>query len=243
MKLSIVGSGGAFSKCGGNACSVLDGRVMIDIGSPPQVLLPRLGLELHDIELLLVTHFHFDHLGMLPTFLGAMAWSDAETPTPGWLTIAGPIGIREISQRLVLAGYGRSTQERIDERVAPRYVALQDGDDVSIGATRVRGHAVVHSTGPSLAYAVSRGPLRVGFSGDTTLCPGIRRLAAESDVLVCECSGMEGPVEGGHMWRGEVEELADTNPECRFIVNHLSSRGTVRGALVTHDLLTLELPG
>jgi ribonuclease BN (tRNA processing enzyme) len=218
----------------------LDERVMIDIGSPPQGLLPRLGLELHDIELVLVTHFHFDHFGMLPTFLGALAWADEEVQ-PGRLTIAGPVGIREMTHRLVAAGYGRATQEQIDARVAPGYVDLQDGMDVSIAGTRVRSHAVVHSTGPSLAYSLSRNGLRVGFSGDTTLCPGIRRLAAESDVLVCECSGMDGPVGGGHLWRAEVEELVEANPACRFVVNHLSTRGTVRGALVTHDLLTLEL--
>ncbi len=216
---------------------------MVDVGSPPQVLLPRIGLELSDIELLLVTHFHFDHMGMLPTLLGALAWSEASMPEPGWLTIAGPVGIREMTRRLVAAGYGRTTQERIEERVAPRFVVLQDGQEVTMGATRVRSHAVVHSTGPSLAYSVSRSSLRVGFSGDTTLCPGIRRLAAESDVLVCECSGMTGPVGGGHLWRGEVEELVEANPECRFVVNHLSARDTVRGALVAHDLLTLELPG
>jgi ribonuclease BN (tRNA processing enzyme) len=243
VQLSIVGSGGAFSQCGGNACSVLDRRVMVDIGSPAQVLLPRLGLELGDIELLLVTHFHFDHAGMLPTFLGALAWSGEGATEPGRLTIAGPVGIREISRRLVAAGYGRATQQRIDERVAPRYMVLQDGDEVTVADTRVRSHAVVHSTGPSLAYSVRRDGLRVGFSGDTTLCPGIRRLAAETDVLVCECSGMEGPVEGGHLWRGEVEELVEANPSCRFVVNHLSARGTVRGALAAHDLLSLELTG
>lgn len=242
MKLSILGSGSAFSGCGGNACSVLDERVMVDVGSPPHVLLPRIGLRPQDIELILLTHFHLDHSGMLPLLLGALAYAD-DPPEPGRLTIAGPVGTRELVRRLSLAGFGSTIQRRIDEVVAPRYVVLQDGGDVRIGESRVRSHAVVHSTGPSLAYSVTRAGVRTGFSGDTTLCAGIRRLAAEVDVLVCECSGIEGPMAGGHLWREEVEELIQAAPGCRFVLNHLGGRGRVPGALIAHDLLTLELSG
>jgi ribonuclease BN (tRNA processing enzyme) len=243
VKLSILGSGSAFSGCGGNACSVLDQRVMVDCGTPPQLLLPRVGLRLHDIELLLVTHFHFDHFGMLTTLLGALAYND-EPPPPGHLRIAGPAGTRELARRLVVAGYGSVTADRVDQVVAPEYVVLQDGSDVDIDGTRVRSHAVVHSLGPSLAYSVTRGGVRVGFSGDSTLCAGVRRLAAEVDVMVCECTAMDGPVAGGHMWRGDVEELIGGNPDTRFVLNHLGGRGEVPGAILAHDLLTLELgPG
>ena len=88
---------------------------------------------------------------------------------------------------------------------------------------------------------MTRGGLRVGFTGDTTLCAGLRRLAGEVDVLVCECSGVDGPVGGGHLWRDEVAELIREHPKVRFVLNHLSGRVSVPGALIAHDLLTLEL--
>ena len=238
--LSILGSGSAFSGCGANASALLDERVMVDAGSPAHLLLPRLGVRIHDIELVLLTHFHMDHSGMLPLLLGALAHSD-EPPEPGRLTIAGPVGTRELIERLTVAGFGGPTQRRIDDRVAPRYVVLQDGSDVEIGASRVRSRAVIHATGPSLAYAVSRSGLRVGFSGDTTLCAGLRRLAGEVDALVCECSGPDAPVAGGHLWRGEVAELIEDNPGVRFVLNHLAAPVSIPGALVAHDMLTLEL--
>ncbi|HYA00323.1 MAG TPA: ribonuclease Z [Candidatus Binatia bacterium] len=240
VRLSVLGSGSAFSGCGGNACSLLDERIMVDCGSPPHVLLPRLGVGLQDIELILLTHFHYDHTAMLPFLLGALAYAD-EPPQPGSLTIAGPVGTEEMVRRLLSAGFGTSTQRRVDELVAPRFAILQDGSDTEIAGVRIRSHAVVHSTGPSLAYAIAQDGVRVGFSGDTTLCAGLRRLAREVDVMVCECSGMERPAAGGHLWRGEVEQLAREHQEVRFVLNHLGGRGTVAGALVAHDLLTLEL--
>jgi len=82
VRLSILGSGSAFSGCGANASALLDERVMVDAGSPAHLLLPRLGVRIHDIELVLLTHFHMDHSGMLPLLLGALAHSD-EPPEPG----------------------------------------------------------------------------------------------------------------------------------------------------------------
>jgi ribonuclease BN (tRNA processing enzyme) len=240
VRLSILGSGSAFSGCGLNASSVLDERVMVDAGAPPHVLLPRLGLRIQDIELVLLTHFHMDHIGMLPLLLGALAHAD-DPPEPGRLAVAGPVGTRELIRRLTVAGFGGSTQRNVEERVAPRYVVLQDGSDVQIGGSRVRSHSVVHSTCPSLAYSVTRGGLRVGFTGDTTLCAGLRRLAGEVDVLVCECTGQDVPIEGGHLCRDEVVGLIAEHPKVRFVLNHLSGSVSIPGALLAHDLLTLEL--
>ncbi len=239
VRLSILGSGNAFGGGGGNAATLLDQHVLVDVGSPPHLLLPRLGLSVRDIRLVLLTHFHYDHTAMLPLLLGALAWDDRTEP--GRLVIAGPVGTRDMVEGLIGVGFGPGTQRRIDERVAPGYAVLQDGGDVRFGEYRVRSHAVVHSTGPSLAYAVAKDGVRVGFSGDTTLCAGLRRLCAEVDVLVCECSNWDGPAGGGHLWRGEVEELVAGYPEVRFLLNHLPGRGSVPGALIAHDLLTLDL--
>ena len=102
-------------------------------------------------------------------------------------------------------------------------------------------YAVVHSTGPSLAYAIT-GPdgATVGLSGDTTLCAGLRRTVAASQLMVCECTGWDAPV-GTHMWAGEVRTLVEDYPETTILLTHLVERRTLPGALLAHDLLTLEV--
>src|ERR1700686_3448609 len=104
MRLTVLGSGSAFSECGCNAGYLVDGRVLVDCGAPVPSLMRRAGASLQDLRLILLTHFHADHTFVLPTVLGALAY--AEPPAPGPLVIAGPVGTREYVSRLLGDGYG-----------------------------------------------------------------------------------------------------------------------------------------
>ncbi len=238
MRLTVLGSGSAFSGCGHNSAYCVDGRILVDCGCAVQVQMPRAGLELAAVTTVLLTHFHADHTYMLPVFLGARALND---DAPSRLRLGGPPGTEEYVRRLLRTGYGASLQDVIRERLRPETVVLQDGSDTVVDGYRVRAHAVVHSTGPSLAYALTAPDgVTVGFSGDSEMCAGLRRCAARSDVMVCECTSFEGPL-ASHVWAGEVSELMAALPGTRFVLTHLSERRPLPGALLAHDLLTLEI--
>jgi ribonuclease BN (tRNA processing enzyme) len=240
MRVTVFGSGDAFSGCGCNAGYGIDSSVLVDCGAPVTALARRAQFDLRSLRLLLITHFHADHTFMLPVVLGACAVL-AET-APADLTIAGPPGIREYALRLVADGYGTHMRTLIEERVAPRFVALQDGSDMELQGYRVRAHGVVHSLGPSLAYAVSDDAgATAGFSGDSTLCAGLHRAIEGCGLFVCECTGWDGPVPGGHMWRDEVATLVSGYPDTAFVLSHLGERRTLPGALIAHDLLALDV--
>ncbi|HEV7679237.1 MAG TPA: MBL fold metallo-hydrolase [Candidatus Dormibacteraeota bacterium] len=238
MRLTVLGSGSAFSGVGHNASYCVDGRLLVDCGSPAQLLLPEAGMQLQSVEAILVTHFHADHSAMLPVVLGARALT---TDNPPPLRLAGPPGTREYVSRLVHTGYGGHLHGLIFDRLGLETTVLQDGAEADVCGYRVRAHAVVHSMGPSLAYSVqdSHGA-SVGFSGDSTLCAGLRRAIAQSQLMVCECTGWDRPVPS-HLWWGEVSELIDAHPATRFVLSHLVERRQVRGALLAHDLLTLDV--
>ena len=239
MRLTVLGSGSAFSQVGGNAAYCLDGRVLIDCGSPAHLLLPRAGIAVSGIETVLLTHFHADHTYMLPVLLGACALGPDRDPPP--LRLAGPPGTREYVLRILATGYGTSLHDLIVGRLGLDAVVLQDGSDTNLGDFRVRAHAVVHSTGPSLAYAIT-GPdgATVGLSGDSTLCPGLRAATAQSQLMVCECTGWDGPV-GSHMWAAELRTLIAENPGTTVLATHLTERRHLPGGLVAHDLLSLDV--
>jgi len=239
MQVTVLGSGDAFSGTGCNAGYLVDAAVLVDCGAPAPALLRRVARDVSGLRLILITHFHADHTYMLPVVIGACALA---SPCAPGLVIAGPVGTREYVQRIVSAGYGSEIVKIVNDNVSPRYIALQDGDDVEIAGYRLRAHAVVHSLGPSLAYTLTDSTgARVGFSGDSTMCAGLRRAIEGSDLFVCECTGWGAPVPGGHLYSDQVSELVDAYPSTRFLLTHLAARHSLPGALIAHDLLTLDV--
>jgi ribonuclease Z len=239
LRVTVLGSGDAFSGSGCNAGDLVVGGVMVDCGAPAHVLMKRVDLSVAGLRLVLLTHFHADHTFMLPQVLGSRALaheSDAE------LVVAGPVGTGEYVERLLIDGYGGSIRALLRERALVRYWDLQDGSDVTLAGYRVRAHAVVHSTGPSLAYAVSDADgATAGFSGDSTLCAGLERVIEQSDLMVCECTAWDASVAGGHLWSSQVQELMGRHSQTPFLLSHLSERRELPGALMAHDLLTVEV--
>ena len=84
MRLTVLGSGSAFSSCGCNAGYLVDGRVLVDCGAPVPALVRRAATSIHAITLILLTHFHADHSFMLPTILGARALRRHAQPPGRW---------------------------------------------------------------------------------------------------------------------------------------------------------------
>jgi len=238
MRLTVIGSGSAFSGAGHNACYCVDGRLLVDCGSPAQYLLAEAGRSVDDLDGLLLTHFHADHTAMIPVVLGARALVH-DTPRP--MGLAGPPGTAEYVSRLISTGYGSHLHKLIYDRLGLAFTMLQDGSDTEFCGYRIRAHSVVHSTGPSLAYAISDpSGASVGFSGDSTLCAGLRRAVSQSQLMVCECSGFDRPIPT-HLWFGEISELMDAHPGTRFVLSHLTDRRPVRGAILAHDLLSVDV--
>jgi ribonuclease BN (tRNA processing enzyme) len=240
MRVTVLGSGSAWSECGCNAGYVVDGRVLVDCGAPVPALVRRAETSVQEITLILLTHFHADHTFALPTVLDARAY--AAQPTPGTLVVAGPVGTREYVSRLITTGYGSHARRTIEANVDPEFVVLQDGSAIELAGYRVEAHAVMHSVGPSLAYRLTdANGATVGFSGDSELCAGLRRSIAGCALYVCECTGWDAPAPGGHLWREEVAGLVAEYPATTFLLSHLAERRELEGALVAHDLLSLEI--
>src|SRR5713226_4830120 len=95
MQLQFVGSGDAFGSGGRfNTCFHLVGRnlnTLIDCGATSLVSMNKLAINRNEIETILITHFHADHIAGLPFFILEANYVLKRKTS---LTVAGPPGLK-----------------------------------------------------------------------------------------------------------------------------------------------------
>src|SRR5262249_2598414 len=73
MRLTIIGSGDAFGSGGRfNTCLFLEtakGKLLVDCGASSLVALKAQGLDPNEVDGIVLSHLHGDHLGALPFLL------------------------------------------------------------------------------------------------------------------------------------------------------------------------------
>lgn len=72
--------------------------ILIDCGEATQITLNKQGWSFKDIDLILITHFHADHISGLPGFLLMMGNADRREP----VNIVGPKGLRHVVSSLLV---------------------------------------------------------------------------------------------------------------------------------------------
>jgi ribonuclease BN (tRNA processing enzyme) len=187
VRFTALGTGTAAlspnRSCAGYLLEADELQVLIDCGSGVTRRLAELGKTWQAISHILLTHFHIDHHGDLPTLLFAFrrGMSPARTAP---LEIIGPPGTLGLIERLATAygpwittpGFPLSVRE-----ITP------DAPIELLGHTRLSCHKVPH-TAESVAYSMERGSRRIVYTGDTGVSDTLATWARNCSLLVCECS-------------------------------------------------------
>ncbi|MCL1789506.1 MAG: ribonuclease Z [Oscillospiraceae bacterium] len=102
LEISLLGTGGTIPLHNRYLSAMLaryNGRMLlIDCGEGTQVTMRELGWGFIQLNVILITHFHADHIAGLPGLLLTLANSDRTEP----LTIAGPPGLGRIVSSLTV---------------------------------------------------------------------------------------------------------------------------------------------
>ena len=150
LDVCVLGCGGVVPKTDRHLASAYlryNGYgVLIDCGEGTQLAVKEAGFLLSRIGLILITHFHADHVTGLPGLLLSMGNEGRTEP----VTIAGPEGIEEVVRSLCVVA--KEIPFSLD------IVTLGDFDSVERGGMMVTAFEVLH-TCPCLAYdiRISRG--------------------------------------------------------------------------------------
>jgi ribonuclease Z len=210
-----------------------DWAILIECGGSPLQKMAQLGIGLEELEALILSHQHPDHIYGLPALVQGLWIGGRENPLP----IYGPAQALDRAKAL-LELLDLSDREGMFP-VEWHPVPLREGREVGRwGEILISAAPMVHGSNDTLALRFENtdtGRAAV-YSADTEPCAALVRLAAGADLLLHEATG-EHP---GHSTPAEAAEVAREAGVARLALIHYPVRGV---NLEAWRLQAAEFPG
>ncbi|GAB6147719.1 MBL fold metallo-hydrolase [Stetteria hydrogenophila] len=181
INVVFAGTGSALHPYRGQSSVVLEVAgilLAVDLGCAALNVLERTGLDPVEVNHVIVTHGHYDHICGIPH----LAFLKSFRGTPR-ISLAGPAEALDALSRMVSAVRG-------DRRVSISYNAVSE---LYSAGVRVVMFEAAHTV-PAFSVSVEHGGVRVVISGDTRPMESYKRMAADAALAVHEATmppGME----------------------------------------------------
>ena len=178
--------------------SKFTGRLMLlDVGDGAlRDLLEHSGIQfVQDLDLIAITHGHFDHMGSIHSLLGFLRMMKRSEK----LHILLPTDCIEAIQ--CIKGFRNAYKESLPFEFW--YHELKHGtgfdtDFFKVNAIEVQHFGKENTTDqdklmPALGYRVQVGSTVVAYTGDTRMCPGAEDVVRDADLAIIEATRKEAP--------------------------------------------------
>ncbi|MEE9218868.1 MAG: ribonuclease Z [Acidobacteriota bacterium] len=217
MRLTVLGSGTLVPSLrrqpSGYLVEAGEQRILLDCGSGTLRRLLESGSCADQLDLILISHTHIDHISELPLLLFSAHYSPCPRQRP--LRLAGSTGFAEFFSALETF-YGEAVDARHYER---QVEVLAAGDGLEAGSARIRTAAARH-TASSLAFRIEQGGCSLVYTGDTEYCEDLVRLARGCDLLLCECSFPDESPAAGHLTPSQAGRIAGEAGARKLMLTH-----------------------
>ena len=245
VAVQVLGSGGPELGDGRASSSYLiwlDGkaRVMVDAGGGSSLNFERSGARFEDLDAVLFTHLHIDHVADWPAYVKGGYFSERQRHLP----VFGPEGnqllpdIGDFQSRL-FTGAWPYMADAIDDTPAPyklpaRAVSGESLWQQELERLSISALSVNHGPLPALAWRVDVAGCGITFSGDTSARgDNLITLAQGSDLLIAHNAIPEsgrGIARRLHMPPSRIGEVAAQAAVAELLLSHRMQRTLGREA-------------
>lgn len=277
MQLTLLGTGcpAVHAERYGPAQIVRHGdmTLLVDCGSGVTQRMAQAGISGRDIDAVLLTHMHSDHVVDLFQLVISSWHQGRDRP----MRVFGPQGTYAYVDGVVSL-WQSEMERRIEHERRPSAVALQTevneinpGETVEFGAMRVRAVEVDHKpVRHAYGYVFETDEAKLVISGDTRPCDALTEAARGADLLLHEVFvHREMKVEEGVRTAETIDQVASYHtlssdvgkvaakagvkwlalthfvpPDCGQAALHKEVKQDFSGPVtICEDLMTLDIPG
>jgi ribonuclease BN (tRNA processing enzyme) len=217
VELTVLGAQGTWPGAGGENCGYLvtqDGyHLWVDAGTGTFARLQQV-IPVDRVGAMLITHGHPDHfVDIIPTFYARHYGGLGEPGLPLW----SPGGFTDLAAALVSEN-GRNVMAQ-----AYAFETAEAGTAFELGPFRVTPFEMEHIGVLSLGYRIEAGGKVLAYTGDTGPCDAAVRLAAESDLFLCEATYQDASrLFPFHLSASQAGEVATAAGSRHLVLTHLT---------------------
>jgi ribonuclease BN (tRNA processing enzyme) len=219
MELTLLGTGCGIPQSERNSPAALlkinRRNILLDSGSGTIRQLLKLKITYTDIDYILYSHFHVDHINDLACLLFACKYP--AIPRRKDLVIIGPLGIENFYHKLIELYKNQLDAQQYKVQIKE----MQTGSSYEFKEFEVKSQLLKHmEEAPSLAYKiiVKKQNKVLVYAGDTELCQELIDFLVDADAAVLECSF---PLKvKGHLCPEDIELILSKTNCKKLILSH-----------------------
>jgi ribonuclease BN (tRNA processing enzyme) len=218
MRLVTVGTGTVVpDPQRASACHWVDDgdtSILLDCGAGALQGLARCDLAWGELGHLVISHFHVDHIGEIPSLIFAMRHGLAQ-PRTAPLNIWGPAGTQRLFHAWAAALGPWLTEPGFDVVIHE----LGPGQAAALDHLSVDSASTPH-TDESLALRITGAGSTLGYTGDTGPGEELGAFFIGADLLLAECSLPDELALDLHLTPTSLARLANAAGVPRLVVTH-----------------------